>query len=100
MNEWPEGGGTTGCVLPGLQQSVQLNGAQWRREDFGGQGEPLILRGRYQVKPYVHRSSSCKWDRSVNGRDFFGFKYASSPCPFLVKTQDAMPLMSSLRMQL
>lgn len=48
------------CVLPGLQQSVQLNGAQWCCENFGGQGEPLILRGRYQVKSYVHRPNSCK----------------------------------------
>lgn len=52
-------------VLPGLQQSVQLNGAEWCCENFGGQGEPLILRGRYQVKSCVHRTNSCKSERSI-----------------------------------
>lgn len=83
-------------AVPGLQRSVQLNGAQRCCENFGGQGEPLILRGGYQVKSCVHRPNSCKSERSIWWRP----ERASSPCPFLVKTQDAMPLMSSLRIQL
>ena len=56
---------TAGCVLPGLQRSLQLNRAERRCDNFGGQGEPLILRGRYQVKSYVHRPNSFKYQQSI-----------------------------------
>lgn len=107
-------------MLPGwcgLQQSIQLNRANGLSDDFGREREPLVLGGRYQVKSCVHNIKrllhSCdseESEESVRGLSVPEEEIStvsssvksstiSSPCPFFVKTQEAMPLMSSFRMQ-